>query len=325
MKLRVLSSSDLRQALPMKDTIEAMKGAFEAFSSGRATVPQRMSIPVPPDDSVMLVKPASIPGEGLGAKLVSVFPPNAKVGRQVVSGIVVLLDPSTGEPIALCDGTFLTAWRTGAATGAATDLLAREDSKVGAMIGCGEQGRTQVIAIDTVRDLDIIRLYDLDPEAIDAFVREIQPEVQARLEPALSPQEAVTDADIVCVATTSKRPVLDGDWVGSGTHINGVGSFTPEMKEVDGNTISRAVVVVDSREAALAEAGELIDAVAEDLSRSQDWIELGEIVAGKVGGRKDDEQITFFKSVGLAVQDIAAGALAMQRATELGIGVELDW
>ncbi len=320
MKLRILSSDDLRQALPMRDTIEVMKAAFDAFSSGRAVVPQRMAVDVPPDDGVMLVKPASLPGEGLGAKLVSVFPTNTAVGRPVVSGIVVLLDPETGEPMALCDGTFLTAWRTGAASGAATDLLARQDARVGALIGCGAQGRTQVMAIDAVRDLETIRVFDLDPDLVAALASDVPDGVRARLVPASSAQEAVSGADIICAATTSRRPVLDGRWISSGAHVNGVGSFTPSMREIDGGTISCASVVVDSREAALAEAGELIDAVAAGLSRAEDWAELGEVVAGRRSGRSTDDQITFFKSVGLAVQDIAAGALALKRAVLLGLG-----
>jgi len=308
----------------MADTIEAMKEAFAAFSSGNATVPQRLSVAVPPEDGVLLVKPALLPDQALGAKLVSVFPGNAEHGRPVISGLVVIFDPATGIPLGLCDGAFLTAWRTGAASGAATDLLARADASIGAIIGCGVQGRTQALAIDTVRPLEEIRVFDMEPEQVDRFADEISPRLGARLVPAASADEAAAGADVICTATTATEPVIHGARLREGAHLNGVGSFTPAMCEVDGDAISRATIFVDSRVATLAEAGELIRAVRDDLTSAEEWSELGEIVNGAGPGRVSEDQLTFFKSVGLAVQDMAAAALAFTNAAELGLGDEID-
>jgi ornithine cyclodeaminase len=308
----------------MSQTIEAMKRAFAAYSSGAATVPQRIALEIPPDDGVLLIKPALLPNEALGAKLVSAFPGNSKHGRPVISGLVVLFDPTTGEPVGLCDGGFLTAWRTGAASGAATDLLASPDAGVGAIIGCGVQGRTQALAIDTVRPLEEIRLFDLNPSGVDAFAEEMASQLSARLVPVGSVHQAVAGADVVCTATIATEPVIRGEDLSEGAHLNGVGSFTPAMREVDGAAIARARIVVDSREAAEAEAGELIRAVADGLTRPEDWVELGEIVNGDRPGRDSVSGLTFFKSVGLAVQDMAAAALAFTTAADLGIGEEID-
>ena len=323
MKLRVLNADVLRRCLSMSETIEAMKRAFAAYSSGAATVPQRIALAIPPDDGVLLIKPALLPEEAVGAKLVSAFPGNAAHGRPVISGLVVLFDPATGEPVGLCDGGFLTAWRTGAASGAATDLLARADAGVGAVIGCGVQGRTQALAIDAVRPLEEIRLFDLSSAGVDAFVEEMAPQLSARLVPVGSVRQAVAGADVICTATTATEPVIRGEDLSDGAHLNGVGSFTPSMCEVDGDAIARARIVVDSREAARTEAGELIRAMTDGLTRPEDWVELGEIVNGDLPGRNSDVQLTFFKSVGLAVQDMAAAALAFRRAEELGLGSEI--
>ncbi len=308
----------------MTETIEAMKRAFAAYSSGAATVPQRIVLDIPPDDGVLLIKPALLPNEAVGAKLVSVFPGNSKRGRPVISGLVVLFDSATGEPVGLCDGGFLTAWRTGAASGAATDLLASVDATVGAVIGCGVQGRTQALAIDTVRELEEIRIFDLSPAGIEVFAEEMAPLLSARLVPVGSVDEAVAGAHVICTATPATEPVIRGEDLSEGAHLNGVGSFTPSMCEVDGAAIARARIVVDSREAAEAEAGELIRAVADGLTRPDDWVELGEIVNGERPGRDSVSQLTFFKSVGLAVQDMAAAALAFDRAAALGLGTEID-
>jgi ornithine cyclodeaminase len=308
----------------MDETVEAMKRAFEAFSTGRAVAPQRLSVASSAHDGVLLAKPALVPNEGLGAKLVSVFPRNAERGRPVISGLVILFDETTGEPVGLCDGAFLTAWRTGAASGAATDLLARSGIVTGAVIGCGIQGRTQAVAIDQVRRLETIRVFDTDREQMERFAIEMGPRLRARVEPVANAEDAVRGAGVVCTATTASEPVITSDWVDDGAHINGVGSFTPSMCEVDGATIARAAIFVDSREAARTEAGELIRAADLGATAVDDWTELGEVVNGSRPGRASEEELSFFKSVGLAVQDVVAAALAFSRAAERGIGSELN-
>ncbi|TDJ73547.1 MAG: ornithine cyclodeaminase [Planctomycetota bacterium] len=322
MKLLCLSAADLRAALPMRDAIEAVKDAFAALSTGRADAPPRTSVAVPPGN-VTLMMGARVDGLGLATKVVSVFPRNRELGRAVVSGLVVVLDPETGEPTAICDGTFLTAWRTGAASGVATLLLAREDASVAAIVGCGNQARTQVLAIDCVRTLATIRVFDRDAERAQAFADAMQTEVQARLEVAPSADDAVRGADVVCTATTSPVPVFDGAALVPGTHVNAVGSFTLETREVDDTTVRRARVFIDSLESALDEAGDLVLAESAGATRREEWTELGLVAAGKAPGRSGPEEITFFKSVGHAVQDVATAARAVRVARERGLGREL--
>jgi ornithine cyclodeaminase len=242
----------------------------------------------------------------------------------MINGLVVLLDPATGEPAALADGTFLTAWRTAAGAAAGVDVLARPDARVGALLGCGAVGRAMAVALDCVRPLEVIRVYARTRERLERFVAELQPEVAARLEAAASADEAVDGADVICTATSSAAPVFDGRRLKPGAHVSGVGSYTLEMQEVDAHTISRARIFIDARAAVLAEAGDLVIPLRAGQTRAEDWTELGEVVAGLKPGRPSPEAITFFKSVGNAVQDIAAGAAALGAAKQmrLGQGVE---
>ncbi|MCC6190024.1 MAG: ornithine cyclodeaminase [Anaerolineales bacterium] len=325
MRLTLLSAADLRAALPMREAVAAMRAAFAELSSGRAAVPLRVALPVPPAEGLALFMPAYVPSSGLGAKIVSVFPRNPSLGKPIINGLVVVLDAATGEPLALCDGTFLTAWRTGAGSGAATDLLARPEARVGAVLGCGAQARTQAVAIDTVRALEVIRVYAPTRAHVEHFVVEVQPEVRARLAPAASAEAAVRGADVICVATTSAQPVLAGDWLAPGAHVNGVGSYTTQMQEVDAATVGRARIFVDARAAALAEAGDLVIPMRAGLTRPEDWTELGEVAAGQKPGRQAPGEITFFKSVGVAVQDVAAAGRALEAARRLRLGQEVEF
>jgi ornithine cyclodeaminase len=301
-----------------------MKAAFAELSTGKANTPLRTALPIPAVEGLALFMPAHAPSSGLGAKIVSVFPRNAEFGQPIIHGIVILLDAATGEPLALCDGAFLTAWRTGAASGAATDVLARPDAKTAALLGCGAQARTQALAIDAVRALDSLRVYALRADRVQQFIAEMQPQVRATLAAAPSSADAVRGADIVCAATTSPTPVFDGALLKPGAHVNGIGSYTLQMQEVDAVTVARARIFVDSRESALAEAGDLVIPQRAGQTRAEGWIELGEVVAGIKPGRQSPDEITFFKSVGVAVQDVAAAgaALAEARARRLGKEVE---
>jgi ornithine cyclodeaminase len=338
-RLQLFSADDVAAALPMRDCVEVMKRAFADFSSGRAQVPQRTVMAVG-EENVLLVKPAWVPelpprGEGekdsskggasggLGAKLVSFYPGNAAKGLPVTAGLVILVSPVTGEPVALIDGTFLTAWRTGAASGAATDLLARPDAAIGAVFGAGAQANTQVLAIDAVRELEEIRVYARDPSLLESFVAGLQAVTRATLRAARSPRAAVREADVICTATPSKNPVFDGMDVKPCAHVNGVGSFQPTMQEIDIETVRRSRVFVDSLASATVEPGDLLEAIAAGVTDPAEWTELGAVVEG---GRLDpgDRELTFFKSVGLAVQDIAAGAAVLERAAALGLGRTIE-
>ena len=270
----------------MAAAVAAMKAAYAELSTGQANVPLRVALPVPAADAVSLYMPAYLPSRGLGAKIVSVFPHNPALGKAVVNGLVVLLDPATGEPLALFDGTFLTAWRTAAGAAAGVDVLARPDARVGALLGCGAQGRTLVEAMDCVRRFHTIRVYAPTAAHVADFIADKQPSVRARLVGAVSGDEAVEGADVICTATTSTTPVFDGRKLKPGAHVSGVGSFTLEMQEVDAFTVSRARIFIDSREPALAEAGDLVIPLRAGQTRLEDWTELGAVVAGLQPGRQ---------------------------------------
>jgi alanine dehydrogenase len=307
---RYLSADDVRAALPMPRAIEAMREAFAALASGRAGLPVRTAVPLP-GGATLLVMPAKTENPtAIGAKLVTVFPANATTSTPVVQAIVVLMDPATGTPWAVLDGTSLTAIRTGAASGLATELLARRDATSVAMLGAGVQARTQLEAVSCVRDVTTVAVWSRTPSHAESLARELKT-AAFDIHVADSAATAARDADIICCATSATEPVLRAGEVAPGTHVNAIGSFTPSMREVDPELLARSRVVVDQREAALEEAGELIEAVARRLLRPDSVTELGSIVTGAAPGRTADGQITVFKSVGLAVQDVVAGTWAL--------------
>jgi len=327
----VLDAADVRRALPMADAIEAMKGAFAALSSGRAVVPERIRLDVEPHGGVSLIMPAFVDDEGGGAlavKVVSLFDHNRERGLPRIQAAVLALEADTGRPVALLEGATLTAIRTGAASGAATDLMARPDSRTAAILGAGVQGRMQLEAVCTVRPIETVWVYDPAAGAVQALVDEMagQGPIPADLRPAADPREALAEADVVCAATTSATPVFADADLKPGAHVNAVGSYQPHVQEVPAETVVRARVVVDSRRAALAETGDLIQPIrARFITADHIQADLGELVLGKAKGRTSDDEITLFKAVGVAVQDAACARAALARAEQLGLGQTVRW
>jgi len=318
MKLRILNAQDVRQALPMPEAIAAMRAAFIDLARGDAQAPQRLVINTQAGDSLFM--PAYLPGgDALAQKIVSVFPQNPARGLPVITGLVIVLDPDTGEPRALLEGATLTAIRTGAASGLATDLLARPDSRTFALIGAGGQAYDQARAVLAVREIADLRITSRSGASAEKLAQRLRAEgVNAR---ATSTREAVQGADIITAVTTSVTPVfLDAD-VSPGAHINLVGAYTRDMQEAPAATILRAQVFVDDVMAAAHEAGDIIKPIRANLYSTDDLAgTLGELLLGKVSGRASDEAITVFKSVGLAVQDAAAAARALAAAEKKGLG-----
>jgi ornithine cyclodeaminase len=275
-----------------------------------------------------LVMPAYLEQNGaLAVKVVSVFPQNVEIGLPIIHALVMVLDSVTGRPQALLEGGALTAIRTGAASGAATDLLARPDAASVVIFGSGVQARTQLEAVCTVRDIQAVHIVSLDRHQAEEFVAELAGKgpIPTAISVAEDADTAVSEADIICTATTSSTPVFDGRLIQAGTHINGVGSFTPQMQEVDLVTVQRSLVVVDSRTAVWAEAGDLIIPLENgDINEDHIHAELGEIVSGLLPGRESLDQITFFKSVGVAVQDAAAASIALKNALEKDLGMTIS-
>jgi ornithine cyclodeaminase len=323
MELRLLNADEVRRALPMADAIEGMKRAFGLLSRGEVSMPLRSRIEIAEEQGTALFMPAFAGAAGLAVKIVTVFPHNAGRGQPTIYAVVIVLDPTSGAPLALLEGASLTAIRTGAASGAATDLLARRGARTAAIFGSGAQARTQLEAVSTVRKIETAWVYGIDAPGVEAFASEMagRGPIPADLRIAASPEEAIAEADIICTATTASQPVFAGRNVCPGAHINAVGSFAPQMQEIDADLVARAVVVIDSREAALVESGDLLVPLRQGRLRA-DAIhgELGEIVNGARPGRTSDDQITLFKSVGVAVQDVVAAGLALKHARDAKIG-----
>jgi ornithine cyclodeaminase len=325
--MRILSRDDVRQAVSMAEAIEAVKSAYAQLSAGRATVPLRTPIDLPTHAGVTLFMPAYLASsDALGAKVVSVHNRNPERGLPLIHALVLLVDPATGRPLAAMEGGYLTALRTGAASGVATHFLARPDARIVACFGAGTQAETQLEAVCTVRDVSRVWVIDPNRDKAEPFCRKMagRGRIPADLRLAESPAQAVRDADVIVCATTSTTPVFDGHDLQPGTHINAIGAYRPDMQEVDATTILRATVIVDQRQACLAEAGDLIVPLRQGLiTEDKIYAEIGEIVLGQKLARSDSQEITYFKSVGNAVQDVAVGQLVLRKAGQLGLGVEV--
>ncbi len=327
MPFHVLTAKDVQAALPMPHAIDAMRKAFSLLAAGQAEMPLRTALQIPNHEALTLVMPAYLPvGNRLGAKIVSVFPNNVNLDLPRVHGIVILLNAATGQPAALLEGTMLTAIRTGAASGLATDLLARPDASALAIIGSGAQARTQLEAVCCVRKIESVRVYSPNREHAEQFAAQMagRDGAPASIEVAASASEAAAQADVVCTATNSSTPVIGPSDVRPGTHINAIGSYTPHMREIDPGLVRGAAVFVDQRLAALAEAGEIIECLHDGSLKESDLVELGEVVNGAQPGRKTPEQITLFKSVGLAVQDVTAAQQALTSALQKKLGTTVN-
>lgn len=329
--MRVLDADDVRKALPMREAIDGMKRAFAALSDGRAVVPLRTRLPIQPHDGLTLVMPAFLQDsdtDALAIKAVSLFPGNPARGLAYIQSAVLVLDPHSGRTVALLEGGTLTAIRTGAASGAAIDLLAREDSRVLAVIGAGTQARTQLEAACTARKIEQVLIYDPNRDKAEVLAGEMagRGPIPFAIRSTANAKEAVEQADIVCTATTSLTPVFEDRDIKPGTHISAVGAYTAEMQEVPPETVARARVVVDSRAACLEEAGDIIQPMRAGLfDASHIHAELGETVLGLKPGRQSANEITFFKSVGVAVQDAVAAQIALTNALKMNLGNEVSF
>jgi ornithine cyclodeaminase len=318
----LLSEEDVRIVLSMDDLIAAMRPALVQFSTGRVEQPLRTVLEVGLQKAVFGVMPALITEPpALGAKLVSVFPSNAGAGLPTHLATILLFDSMTGELMAIMDGRYITEARTAAVSAVATELLARDDAGVLAVIGSGVQARSHVDAIARVRDLRSIRAWSPNPERLETFVRETQPRTGATVTPCASARAAVEGADIVVLATSAREPVIESEWIADGTHVCAVGACRPDQREMDTALVARARVFVDSRAGARAESGDLLVPMREGAFDETHILgELGEVLAGLLRGRRSAAEVTIFKSLGMAVEDVAAAHLAYEKAAERGFG-----
>ena len=328
----LLSRKDILSVFSMKDAIEADKKAFVLHSQGKAKVPLRINIDTEKKDGQVMFMPAYVGGElnAAGVKMVSCFTGNAAKGLPVIPATMALIDCTTGIVNAIIDGTTLTQVRTAAISGAATELLANPDSKVGALFGTGGQASAQLEALLTARPLTEVRIFDVLTDRIVPFIErhaELAEKHGAALIAAKSPKDAVTGADVITSVTISATPVYDAVDVKPGAHVNGVGSYTPDKREIPAELLDRAgAIFVDNREAVFAEAGDFIIPMREGrFSESSVRGELGELLLGQVRGRASHDEITIMKTVGFATLDIVAAAEIFKKAKAAGAGTEVEF
>ncbi|MCX8514258.1 MAG: ornithine cyclodeaminase family protein [Burkholderiales bacterium] len=305
-----LSQVDIKQIFTMKEAILASKEALAMHTRGKSIVPLRTNINIPNYHGQSLFMPAySEELDITGVKIVSFFPNNVKTGKPSILGQMILIDGKDGEIFAMIDGTYLTQLRTGALQGAATDLLAKKDAKCALLIGTGGQAATQLEALLNVRDLDEVRVYGINYERTQQFVFKMQEELtqfKTRIIAISNCDKAVKEADIITTITSSKVPVFDGGLVQPGTHINGIGSYTPEMQELPESIIKVAdKIFFDTKEGVLVEAGDIIIPLKNrSINKTNFTGDLGELILNIVKGRETNSEITIFKAVGTAVLDL---------------------
>jgi alanine dehydrogenase len=326
-RFRLLTEADVKAVLTMDDLIETMAAALGQFSKGEVAQPVRTVIPVHGDDALWGLMPAYVPPQSLGAKLVTVFGSNAARGLPTHLASIVLLDHETGALRALLDGRFITEARTAAVSAVASRLLARKGASSLAIIGSGVQARSHLDALSRVHPLKHVAVWSPNAAHRDRFVGEGAGEAASANRPPLEAVdhagEAVVGADLIVLATSSPAPVIESGWVKPGAHVTSVGACRPTQREMDPELVARARLFVDSRVAALVESGDVVLGIQEGrFDAGHIAAEIGELVNG-ARGRTAETDITVFKSLGLAVEDVMAAGLAYRRAVERGIGQEL--
>mgnify|MGYP001825986417 CR=1 FL=1 len=320
----ILNRDEVAQVLNMKDCINMVEMAFAELANGTADLPMRNNIK--PPGGISLYMPAYLKEMGaLACKVVTVYKDNPlKHDLPTTIGKVLLQDPDTGDVTCIMDGGFLTAMRTGAASGVATKYLASDKPHMTAGIfGTGVQAQMQLWAICEVRDISKAWAFDINADAADNFAKLMSEKLGIEVIVATDPGQLL-EADIICAATSSPTPIFEGSKVKAGTHINGIGSHTPNARELDTEIIIRSKLIGDSKEACFNEAGDIIIPLeAGEIDESHFYAELGEIVTGKKEGRVSAEEITIFKSNGLSVQDVSTEKLVYYKDVENGIGTEI--
>jgi ornithine cyclodeaminase/alanine dehydrogenase-like protein (mu-crystallin family) len=314
MKILVLDRRSILELLTMRQCIELMEAALGSLARGEVTLPLRPVIRIP-DGNAFAVMPAYSRSLGAaGAKLISVFPANHGTGVDSHQGVVVLFDGANGSPLAMMDAASITAIRTAAVSGVATKLLTRKDSRTVAILGAGVQGRTHIDAMLAAHPFERVVIWSRSADHSRALASSAARDGVA-MEVAAAAEQAVRAADVVCTVTASREPVLRGEWLRPGTHVNAVGASLPTARELDTEAVCRARIFVDRRESALNEAGDLLIPIQEGaITRDAIVAEIGELLTGAAKGRRGREEITLFKSLGLAVEDLACAHYLHDRA-----------
>jgi alanine dehydrogenase len=326
-KVLIANQSEVTQLLPMAECIDVMAETLQALAAGQALLPLRTMMVLPGGDNLMGLMPAYLANiQSVGVKVIAVFPSNYGSEFDTHQGVVILFDAQYGVLRAILDGTSITAIRTAAVSGMATRLLAREDAGDLALIGAGTQAHTHLEAMKCVRKIHRVRVYSLPLDGAYAFAERESKRHGIAVEVSDTARQAVEGADIICTVSTAREPVLKGEWISPGAHINAVGAFTATTRELDSQAVAQARLYVDRRESTLHEAGEFLIPKAEGWFGDEHIVaELGEVLSGKAAGRSSPGEITLFKSLGIAIEDLAAAHFILQKArqTNLGMWVEI--
>lgn len=323
----VLSAEMVRSVLDFPAAISALSDAHVAHARGDVVMPVRLSMAYDDRPSELEAMPAYLGvGPAFGVKLITYIGTNVARGIPAIHAVIVLFDPDIGRPILIMDGRYSTAVRTAAASALATRLLSRDDSRVLAVIGAGVQGQSHVEGVLHVRPIETVRIHDADPSRARAMAEGIAAAHPSLVvETTASVQEAVAAANIICTCTTSATPILEWDWIAPGSHINAIGAHSPGTRELATDVVTRSQIVVDSRDAALKEAGDFLIPIAEGrFEASRIDTELGQVAAGMRPGRRDQDAVTLYKACGVALQDVAIAQLVMKRAVQQGIGTTVE-
>lgn len=323
-----LSGDDVRALLPMDRCIDLMAEALSALARGHATVPLRTLMWLPERSGLLGMMPAHYgPANVMGIKVVSVMPGNHGTAYDAHQGSVLLFETKHGRPLAIADASAITAIRTAAVSGVATRLLARDDAADLTILGSGTQARTHLEAMRVVRPLERVRVWSRNREHAEAFARTESERHAIPIEVVTDAEQAVCGASIVCTTTSSREPVLRGEWIAEGAHVNAIGSSVRTARELDGAAMRRGRLFVDRRESALNEAGDVLLAIDEGAIGAEHIVaELGDVLIGAAGGRRHPDDVTIFESLGLGVEDVAAAWFAYTQALDrdAGSAVPLD-
>lgn len=328
MKILILSSRQIKQLLSLVDCIELMSDALSALGRDEVYQPLRTIVRPPNARGLLGLMPAYRSGEGgaFGLKAICVFPDNPSQGKDAHQGAVTLFSRETGELLALMNASEITAIRTAAVSAVATRLLAREDAHELAIVGAGVQARTHLTALACVRSIKRARVVARNLDHAQRFVDEMQPNFPFPIEAVQKNEDAVRGADLIVTATSSLEPVINRDWISPGAHINAIGTHSPSSREIDGATMAAARIFVDRRESALNESGDYLLAAKDGLVTPESIVgEIGELLMGKKSGRASDTEITLFKSLGLAIEDVACAEYLHRKALKERVGNWVDF
>jgi ornithine cyclodeaminase len=327
LKVLFVNEGGVQELLPMRDCIDLMRNALTALAKGDVVLPLRSLMRLPDQSGLLGLMPGYLGDpQAFGLKIVSVMPHNHGTAYDSHQGVVMLFGVQHGEPIAILDATAITAIRTAAASGLATQVLAREDAGDLAIIGTGTQARTHLQAMACVRALRRVRVYSRSRENGERFAREHAALSPVAIEVMASAEAAVRGADLICTTTSSREPVVKGAWLRAGAHVNAVGACFPASRELDTDAVQRARLYTDCRESCVNEAGDYRLPLAEGtISESHLLGELGDVLTAKVAGRVSSDDITVYESLGIALEDLAAAHFIHSRAKETGAGTWLDW